>query len=97
MLNIPWLLESLPVQGLQVIIALSRVMDDLVGSFPCEVELSLDKVSSCWGDLPQDEVFYVKSSELHSLIVVLGYLLLVLRQLVGGFLSYFVYTIQVDS
>ena len=79
-----------------MIIALSGVMDDPVGSFPCGAELPLDKVSSCWGDLPLDEVSYVKSSKLHPLIVVLSHLLLVLRHLVRGFLSYFVYTIQVD-
>ena len=55
--------------------------------------VSLGGVFSCWGDLPQDEVSYVKSSELHSLIVVLGHLLLVLCHLVEGFFSYFVDTI----
>ena len=80
-----------------MIIALSRVMNDSVGSLLYGAELSLDRVSSCCGDLSQNEASYVKSSELHSLVVVLDHLLLVLRHLVGGFLSYFVYTIQVDS
>ena len=80
-----------------MIIALSRVMNDSVGSLLYGAELSLDRVSSCWGDLSQDKASYVKSSELHSLVVVLNHLLLVLRHLVRGFLSYFVYTIQVDS
>ena len=73
-----------------MIAALSGVMDYLVGSFPCGAELSLGRVSSCWGVLAQDEVSYVKSFELHSLVVVLGHLLLVLYHLVGGFLSHFV-------
>jgi len=65
-------------------------MDDSVGPFPCGAEFSLGRVSSCWGDLAQDEVSYVKSSEHHSLVVVLDHLLLVLSHLVGGFLSNFV-------
>ena len=73
-----------------MIATLLGVMDDLAGSFPCEAELSLGRVSDCWGDLAQDEVFSIKSSEIHSLVVVLDHLLLVLRHLVGGFLSHFV-------
>ena len=73
-----------------MIATLLGVMEDSVESFLCEAELSLGRVSDCWGDLAQDEVFSVKSSELHSLVVVLGHLLLVLRHLVRGFLSYFV-------
>ena len=76
---------------------LSAAMDDPVWSFLCGTELSLGGVFSCWADLPQDEVSYVKSSELHSLVVVLGHLLLVLCHLVRGFFSDFIYTIQVDS
>ena len=80
-----------------MITALFGIMDDPVRSFLCGVELFLGRIFGCWGDLAQDEVSYVKSSELHSLVVVLGHLLMVLPHLVGGFLSYFVYTIQVDS
>ena len=89
-LNIPWSWEPLSVQGLQVIAVLSGVMNDLVGPFPCGAKLSLGRVSGCWGDLAQDKVSYVKSSELHFLVVALGRLLLVLRHLVEGFLSYFI-------
>ena len=70
--------------------ALSRVMDDPIWSFLYGIELSLGGVSSCWGDIAQDEVFYVKLSELHSLVVVFGHLLLVLRHLFEGFLFYFI-------
>ena len=70
--------------------ALSGVMDDPVWSFLYGTELSLGGVSGCWGDIAQDEVSYVKLSELHSLVVVFGHLLLVLRHLVEGFLSYFI-------
>ena len=80
-----------------MIVALSGVMDDPVGSFPCRAELSLGRISNCRCDLAQDEVSYVKSSEPHSLVIVLGHLLLILRHLVGGFLSHFVQTVQVDS
>ena len=80
-----------------MIAALSGVMDDPVGSFPCGTEPSLDRISSCWGDLARDEVSYVKSSEPHSLVIVLGHLLLIPRHLVGGFLSHFIQTVQVDS
>ena len=80
-----------------MIATLSEVTNDPVGSFPCRAELSLGKVSSCRGDLAENEVSYVKSSERHSLVVVLGHLLLILRHLVGGSLSHFIQTIQVDS
>ena len=73
-----------------MITALSGVMDDLVGPFPCGAEFSFSRVFGCWGDLARDEVSYVKLSELHSLVVVLGHLLLVLSHLVGGFLFNFV-------
>ena len=96
-LDILWSLESLPIQGLQVIATLFGVMDDPVRSFPCGTELSLGGVFSCYDDLPQDEVSYVKSSELHSLVVVLSHLLLIFCHLIGGPLFDFVYTIQVDS
>ena len=72
-------------------------MDDSVGPFPCGVEFSLGRVSGCWGDLTQDEVSYVESSELHPFVVVLGHLLLVFCRLIGSFLSNFVQTVQVDS
>ena len=73
-----------------MIAALSRVMDNPIGPFLRGGELSLGKVSGCQCDLVQDEVSYVKLSELHSLVIVLDHLLLVLRHLVGGFLSHFV-------
>ena len=70
-----------------MITALSGVMDDPIGSFPCGVEFSSDRVFGCWGDFAQDEVPYVESPELHPLVVVLGHLLLVFRHLVRSFLS----------
>ena len=80
-----------------MITALSGVMDDLIGPFPRGGKLSSGRVSGCRGNLTQDMVSYVKSSELHFLVIVLGHLLLVLCHLVGGFLSHFVQTIQVYS
>ena len=77
--------------------ALPKVVDDSIGSFPCGAKLSLGRVPSRRGDLTQDEVAYVKSSELYSLVVVFNHLLLVLRHSAGSFVSYFIQTIQVDS
>ena len=96
-LNIPWPREPLSVYGFQVITALSRVMDDSVRSFPCGAKLSLGRVSSRSGNLAQDEIPYVKSSELYPLIVVFSHLLLILRHSDRSFVSYFIQTIQVDS
>ena len=44
MLNIPWLWQLLPVQGLQVIATLSRVMGDFVGPFPSWAKLPLGRI-----------------------------------------------------
>ena len=95
--NIPWPRESLSVHGFQVVIALSRVVDDLVRSFPCRAKLSLGEISGRGGNPAQDEIPYVNSSKLYPLIVVVGHLLLILRHSNGSFYSYFVQTIQVDS
>ena len=73
-----------------MIAALPEVVDDSVGSFPCRAKLSLGRVSSRCGDLVQDEVAYVKSSELYPLVVVFSHLLLVFRHSTGSFVSYFV-------
>ena len=54
-----------------MIIALSRVIDDSVGSFSGWAKFPLGRVFGSWGDFEQDEVPYVKSFELHSLVVVL--------------------------
>ena len=97
MLNVPWSWKPLPVYGFQVIATLSRVMDDPVRSFPYAAEFPLGRVSSCWGDLAQDEVSYVESSELYPLVIVFDHLLLVLFHFIGIFLSDFVQTVQVDS
>ena len=70
-----------------MISTLSGVTNDPVRSFPGWAELTLGKVFSCRGDLAQDKVPYVKSSELHSLVLVLGHLLLVLRHSVRNFIS----------
>ena len=80
-----------------MVAVLLRVVDDSVGSFPCGAKLSLGRVPSRWGDLAQDEVAYIKSSELYPLIVVFSHLLLVLRHSAGSFVSYFLQKIQVDS
>ena len=90
MFNIPWPRESLSVHGFQVVAALSRVVDDSVWSFPCGVELSLGGISGCRGNLAQEEISYVQSSEFYPFIVVVGHLLLVLPHFDGSFFSYFV-------
>ena len=79
-----------------MITALSRVIDDPVGSFPSWAELPLGRVFGCQGDFVQDKVPYVKSSELHSLVVVFGHLLLILHHFVRSSVSNFVKAIQVD-
>ena len=96
-LNILWSWKSLSIHGFQVIATLSRVMDDLVRSFPCGAEFSLGSVFGCWGDFERDEVPYVESSELHPSVVVLGHLLLVFHYLVRSFLSDLVQIVQIDS
>ena len=80
-----------------MITALPGVVDDSVRSFPCGAKLSLGRISGRCGNLAQDEVSYVKSSEFYSFIVVFGHLLLVLRHSVGSFISNFVQAIQVES
>ena len=70
--------------------------NDFVGSFPGWANLPLGWVLSSRCNFVQDEISYVKSSELHSLVVVLGHLLQVLRHLMGCFVSRFVKAIQVD-
>ena len=96
MLDIPWSRQSLPIQCFQVIAALPGIMGDFVGSFPGWANLPLGWVLSSRCNFVQDEISYVKSSELHSLVVVLGHLLQVLRHLMGCFVSRFVKAIQVD-
>ena len=88
---------TLPVQHFLVIVALPGIMSDLVGSFPGWAKLPLGWVLGSRCDFEQDEVSYIKLSELHSLVVVLGHLLLVLRHLIGCFVSKFIQAIQVDS
>ena len=97
MFNIPWLREFLSDHGFQVVVALSRVVNDSIWSFPCGAELPLGRISGCRGNLVQDEIPYVQSSELYPFIVVVGHFLLVLRHSDGSFFSYFVQAIQVDS
>ena len=70
-----------------MIATLSGVVDDSVGTFPCEAKLSLGRVSSRCGDLALDKVAYVQSSELYPLVVVFGHLLLVLHHSAGSFIS----------
>ena len=97
MLNIPWLWQFLLVQRFQVIATLPKIMGDLVGSFPGWAKLPLGQVLGSRCDFAQDEVSYAKSSKFHSLIVVLGHLLLVFRHLMGCPVFEFVLAIQVDS
>ena len=80
-----------------MIAALLGVVDNSVRSFSYGAKLSLGKVPSRCGDLMQDEIAYVKSSELYPLVVIFGHLLLVFCHFVGSFVSYFIQTIQVDS
>ena len=96
-LDVPWPRKPLSVYGFQVITTMPGVMDNSVMFFPCRAKLSLGRISSRYGNLAQDEVIYIKSSEFYPLIVVFGHLLLVLRHFVGSFISYFVQTIQVKS
>ena len=78
-----------------MVASLSRVVDDLVRSFPCGAKLSLGVISGSSGNLAQDEIPYIKSSELYPLIVVFDHLQLILRHPDGSLFSYFVQTIQV--
>ena len=97
MFNVPWPREPLSVYGFQVVAPLSRVVDNSVRFFPCGAKLSLGGIFGHSGNLAQDKIPYVKSSELYPLIVVFGHLLLILHHSAGNFVSYFVQTIQVDS
>ena len=90
MFNIPQPREFLSVHGFQMVATLSRVVNDSVWPFPCGAELPLDWISGCKGNLVQDEISYVQSSEFYPFIVVVGHLLLVLRYFDGCFFSYFV-------
>ena len=90
MFNIPWPREFLSVHDFQMVAALSRVVNDLVWPFPCGAELPLGGISGCRGNLAQDKISYVHSSEFYPFIVVIGHLLLVLRYSDGSFFSYFV-------
>ena len=72
-------------------------MNDSVRSFLCGTQLSLGRVFSCCGGLAQDKVTYVQSSEFNPLIVVFSHLQLILCHLAGGFVLYFVQTVQVES
>ena len=93
MFNIPRLREFLSVYSLQMVAALSRVVNDSVWPFPCGAELPLGGISSCGGNLAQDEISYVQSSEFYPFIVVVGHLLLILRYSDGRIFSYFVQAI----
>ena len=79
-----------------MIVVLPGIMSDLVRSFPGWAKLPLGQVLGSKCNFAQDKVSYVKSSQLHSFVVVLGHLLLVLRHLMGCSVSGFVQAIQVD-
>ena len=93
MFNIPRPREFLSVHGFQMVVALSRVVNDSLWPFPCGAELPLGGISGCKGDLAQDEISYVQSSEFYPFIVVVSHLLLVLRYSDGCFFSYFIQAI----
>ena len=97
MLDIPWSWQFPPIQHFQVIATLPRIMDDFVASFLGWAKLPLGWVHGSQCDFAQDDISYVKSFELHSLVVVLSHLLLVLCHFVGCFVSGFVQAIQIDS
>ena len=96
MFNIPRPREFLSVHGFQVVTALSRVVHDPVWPLPCGAKLPLCEIFSCRGNLAQDEISYVQSSEFYSFIVVVSHPLLVLCYSNGCFFSHFVQAIQVD-
>ena len=73
-----------------MIAALPGIMGDFVESFLGWAKLPLGRVLGSMCDFAQDEVSYIKSSELHSLVVVLNHLLLVLHHLIGCSVSRFV-------
>ena len=75
-LDVPPAREPLSVHGFQVITALLGVVDYSVKSFPCGAKLSLGRIFSRCGNIAQNEVSYVKSSEFYSLIVVFDHFLL---------------------
>ena len=79
-----------------MITALQGVVDDLVGTLSYGAKFSLGRVFSRRGDLAQDEVANVQSSELYPLVVVFGHLLLVLRHLVKSFISDLIQVVLVD-
>ena len=90
MLNVPWSWKPLPVKGLQVVAALSGVVNDFVWSFPCGAELSLSRVSGRLGYFAQDEVPYVVSPEFHPPVVVVCHFFLIFHHSAEVFVSYFV-------
>ena len=90
MFNIPCPREFLSVYGFQVVAALSGVVNDPIWPFPCGAELPLGRISGCRGNLAQDDISYVQSSEFYPFIVVVDHLLLVLRYSDGRFFSYFI-------
>ena len=92
--NVPLPGESLSVYGLQGVASLSRVVDDSVESFPCGAKLSLGWISGRNSNLAQNQIPYIKSSELYPLIVVFHHLQLILRHSDESLFSYFVQTVQ---
>ena len=96
MFNIPRLREFLSVHGLQMVAALSRVVNDSVWPLSCGAELPLCGISGCRVNFTQDEISYVQLSEFYPFIVVIGHPLLVLCYSDKRFFSYFVQAIQID-
>ena len=90
MFNIPRPREFLSIHGFQMVTTLSRVVNDSIWPFPYEAELPLGGISGCRGNLAQDEISYVQSSQFYPFIIVVDHLLLVVRYSDGRFFSYFI-------
>ena len=78
-----------------MVASLARVVDDFVRSFPVWTKLALGQIFRCWSYLAKHEVTDVKFFQLHSSIVVFGYLLLVLGHPLSCLISYFINEVQV--
>ena len=65
----------------------AQIVDDSIGPFPGRAKFALCWVFCCGSDFSKDEISDVESFQLHSPIIVLGYLLLVLGHSLGCLVS----------
>ena len=79
-----------------MIATLFGVIGDPVRPFPSWANFPLGWIFGCRSDFVYDKVPYVKSSELHSFVIVFGHLLLILRHPARSSFSNFVQAIQID-